>query len=297
MQTPSRLASLCLFLLCAFTPLAGRAAGVYFQPNTRSLPVGETFEVSVLLDTEGGRINAVEGTVVFPESIVLEQVRDGGSRVPLWVEKPLPGVPGSVHFSGVIPGGYEGTEGELFRLVFRPVSEGETMVLLGDLRLLVDDGLGTEAAARFGSFRLVASPPIHRPDKVEVKDLIPPGPFEPMVVHDPTIFDGDWFVVFAAQDKGFGIARYDVVEVRYPFLRAFARWASAVSPYRLQDQTRSRWVFVRAIDVAGNERVVRLPPIYALPWYKDSVFWIILAGALCLVALLSGVLYRRAKSR
>ena len=292
-----RFCGMCLLAVLAFAPLAGRAAGLYFQPHTRSLPVGEAFEVGILLDTEGERINAVEGAVVFPDSLVLDQVRDGGSRVPLWVERPALGAPGTVHFSGVIPGGYAGTEGELFRLVFRPASEGESAILLQDLRLLLDDGLGTEAAVRFGSFRLTALLPVHRPDAVQVKDLIPPAPFEPTIVRDPALFGGDWSVMFAAQDKGFGIDHYDVVELRHPFLRHFLPWERATSPFRLQDQARSRWVLVRATDVSGNERIMVLPPLVPFPWYKDSSIWIILGGALCFAALFVGVLYRRTKSR
>jgi len=38
-----------------------------------------------------------------------------------------------------------------------------------------------------------------------VKDIEPPEDFTPAVVQNSTMFDGKYFLVFAAQDKGSGL--------------------------------------------------------------------------------------------
>ena len=50
----------------------------------------------------------------------------------------------------------------------------------------------------------------------------------------------------------------------------FEGWARAKSPYILKDQSRKSYVYVRAIDKAGNERVEMVKPKKSTSW---SEFW------------------------
>ena len=56
----------------------------------------------------------------------------------------------------------------------------------------------------------------------------------------------------------------------------FRKWVSVESPYVLQDQELRSYVFMKAIDKAGNKRIVSLPPKYPLKWYEMYENWIII---------------------
>ena len=75
----------------------------------------------------------------------------------------------------------------------------------------------------------------------------------------PLVADGAPYLVFATQDGGSGVARYEVAESpgRAPDPSA---WAQAESPYPLRDASLTSWIAVRAIDGAGNVRTALLPP-------------------------------------
>ncbi|MEK7084460.1 MAG: hypothetical protein AAB932_04460 [Patescibacteria group bacterium] len=113
-------------------------------------------------------------------------------------------------------------------------------------------------------------------------DTEPPDAFIPEFVHDPLLLDGQWVVVFEAKDKTSGIQRYDVYESRRRYTEeALAEesvpWVPAESPHVLSDQTRRSFVYLRAIDTAGNVRIAMLSPQYPLAWYENAVAWSIVS--------------------
>jgi len=101
-----------------------------------------------------------------------------------------------------------------------------------------------------------------------------PEAFTPVVASDQSIFNGKYFLVFAAQDKGSGIDHYEVRETRaYGKKRS---WEIAESPYLLRDQTLSSYIYVKAVDRVGNERVAEISPRYTFKWYTHYEFWVII---------------------
>ena len=124
----------------------------------------------------------------------------------------------------------------------------------------------------------------------------PPEAFGIQIAQDQTLFDGQWFAVFSTQDKGSGIDRYEIHETT----RAYdvheldtkqIPWIKAESPYVLHDQKLRRYVYVRAIDKAGNARVAAISPRYPLSWYARPEVWSIL-GAVAGAALLYSIAAR-----
>lgn len=294
-----RFTSIIRFCLAVFLllPAQASAAQAFFSSKDRALPVGETFEVRVLLNTQTQRMNAVEGSVLYPSQFLkLESVREGGSLVTLWVESPKEVQEGVIHFSGIVPGGYDGTDGLLFRLVFRVAETGEGDVRFDEIQAFADDGFGTPVAVRIEPFHVTGKTGAASPSTTIGKDRTPPEPFSVTVAKDPLLFDGRWFATFSAKDRGFGLDRYEVQEYRQPIMRFFVPWEVIEPPYPLTDQSRQSWVRIRAIDAAGNIRTAVLSPAVALKWYHDARFYSILIVALCVAGLMY-ILLRKGRLR
>ena len=109
-------------------------------------------------------------------------------------------------------------------------------------------------------------------------DTESPEDFNLTVANDPSVFDGRYFLVFAAQDKGSGVDHYEVKEGRW------GRFRKAESPYFLTHQNLNRDVYVKAVDKAGNERVaVTRARVHNAWWESYRLFAILIV--LVLIAL------------
>jgi hypothetical protein len=123
-------------------------------------------------------------------------------------------------------------------------------------------------------------------------DVTPPDEEEPLeflpvVGKDPSVFKGDWFLAFAAADTGSGIDHYEVAETKTRW--GVPTYARAESPYRLVDQSLASYIYVKAVDRAGNERIAAVEPSEQGP---KAHAWLILL-AVILLALTGFLLNRR----
>ncbi len=269
------------------------AARLYFVPSKGDFSSDATLIVDLKIDTEGQSINTIEGYLRFSKDIfALEKISDGSSIISFWVKKPEDGA-GNIAFAGVIPGGYLGQDGLLMRIFLKPKKEGYgTLEAEPNSKVFLNDGLGTEAGLKFTatSFNIIepgAAVPIvpktPKPPTIIV-DTEAPEAFSPQIARDPNIFDGKWFFVFATQDKNSGIDRYEIQETKgkQPISD---NWTAAESPYRLTDQKLYSYIFVKAVDKTGNERIAMLAPTFA-PWYKKPIVNIIVGTSILIVVLL-----------
>lgn len=264
------LASL-LFLILGENRLL--AAELYFQAGTNQ-NLNQEFKVNFLLDTERKQINAIQGKILFPENMLqIMKIRDSDSISNFWVEKPKVEPGGAITFSGITPGGFNGSAGLVLSIIFRPKKTGQAEISIEGTKLLLNDGLGTETKARTLPFVFsIGETDGQLLGFSEVEDNIPPEVFTPEIARDPNILDGQWFVAFMAQDKSSDIARYEVKECRYPILSFLKKFKNAESPFILEDQEARSYVFVKAVDNSGNERVVKLKPSFPFWWYEKGLY-------------------------
>lgn len=231
-----------LFILVVFAPLTAHAA----ELRMRVSPAAEGVWYEFFLDSEGVSINAIEGTIDVRE---VREVRHGNSIVTLWLEAPSE-TDGALRFSGITPGGFTGSDGALFS-----VRADDMRPTLTEGSAYLDDGSGTAVGLKFAELAADAA-------VTDTIDVVPPQEFVPILGSDPSIGEGNHFVSFLAQDKQTGVARYEIAETRAPqwlYVRGIA-WKAASSPHVLSDQTLRSFIYMRAIDAAGNERAVRLAP-------------------------------------
>lgn len=273
------------------------AAELFFNSKTQEIGVGQEFQVDLMLDAEGQDINAAEGKIIFPENLFeLKIINDGGSIINFWVEKPDQKKAGEIKFSGVIPGGFRGVlgpywkgykSGKALSLIFAAKKEGSGAIEIRGAKVLLNDGNGTPANLKISNFQFNIKD-VGRPYMdVRRSDIDPPELFTPEISSDPNVFDGKWFLVFAAQDKGLGVDYYAIHESARTKEAARINtkdWTVAESPYVLKDQKLRSYIYVKAVDKAGNERFAILPPRFA-PWYKKPLVDIIV-GLIGLIVLL-----------
>lgn len=257
-----------LFLFSA-SPIG--AASALFEVKNQDIQVGAKFETEFFFNTEDEDINALEGKIVWPENLLeLKEIRDGNSIINFWIERPRVSN-GEIIFSGIIPGGYLDKKGLILSLVFKSLQAGQGSIEIRDVKALLNDGQGTVVNTATPNLPLVISEQASssQPIVVELRDTDKPEIFEPLVVSDPAVFNEKYFLVFAAQDKGSGIDRYEVCEGE-------KKCVAAASPYLLQDQSLRHDIFVKAVDRSGNSRLVVLSPDRVAPWYEKNIIWVII---------------------
>jgi len=279
-------------LLCMAAPSFAIAAFVGAESPSPVKP-GSLVEVAVFLDTEGATLNAIEGELTASSGFELKDVNDAGSSVLFWIERPR--IEGAkIRFSGITPGGISGKV-LLFSVSGAAKQEGEYRLVFSNLNGYAHDGEGTGASVRGATVRVTVSS-VGNDSTVEVvEDFEIPESFVPVIATDPTLFDGQYFVAFATQDKRSGIDRYEVAE-KMGFRRfsyGNLPWTVAESPQLLADQSLRSNVYVKAIDKRGNERVEVLSPANPPLIYNYSFVFAIL---LVLAALLY-FFYRRVRGR
>ena len=276
-------------LLFLFSAPLVFSAEISFDTKTQDIKVNQLFEVGVFINTDEESINAIEGKITFPRDLLeVKKVNDGNSIINFWIEKPKSAPEGPLAFSGIVPGGYNDSQGLILSITFLAKKEGDGAIEFSGVKALRNDGKGTEAPLTISNFnftvRETATSTGQMPTTKEDRDW--PEEFAPQIAADPAIFEGKWFLVFSTQDKGSGIDHYEVREGKRPFV-------IAESPYLLQNQDLDEEIVVKAADKSGNERIATIPARLPRARYKDYAILAIIIAALAY--LIWKILWRKRK--
>lgn len=296
-------------------PAVASAGTLFFQPAVEVANQATKYTTTLVLNTEGDSINAIEGSLLIDKSLLktnssdngsLVELTDSGSIITYWVQRPVfDPASGLVKFSGTIPGGYSGGSGILFSLVLPPRqgSAIDNAITITNLKAYKNDGLASSAAMLSKSFALgdvagEVDPSIEQQLYItgQRKDDIPPEVFSPQLSRDDQVFDGKWFVNFATVDKQSGIDHYEVQESRSGQIDS-SKWQVATSPHVLQDQELHSHIYVLAIDRQGNERVIRVFPRKPLPWFGQYKSDLIIIGVVIILIMGGLELNRRRRKK
>lgn len=272
---------LCSFLLCSFLFVQVSHAATLFVRMPDEVLVGTPFTIDFFLDSEGETYNALSATIPFPDGISLQRVTYGNSFLHFWTVPPE-NREHSLVFSGIAPGGFLGESGEVVSVEAVADSLGIYTLAFADTTLLRHDGLGTQDPLFFSGATFAVTPdapPL--PAQIEDEDL--PEAFVPVISSSPELFDGQWFLVFATQDKGSGVSYYEVCEGR-------SRCVRAESPYALRYQALDRAIVVKAFDTFGNVRIVELAATYPSSFFARGGY--VMIGVI-LVLLFGFFLWRK----
>ncbi len=300
-----------IFLLvsCLLSPVSApptQAAELYFGTQAREVDVGVVIEVGVFVNSEEESVNAYEGQVLYPSALLeFKGIQDADSIISLWVERPAQRQvtsdkgQGGISFAGITPGGYMGVRGYLFSVLFETKQTGTAQIKTSNDRVLLNDGEGSTAVLRHAPMTITIKEGVETPPFLLPTDTTPPESFTPVVSKDPTIFEGQWFVSFLAQDKQSGMDHYELKEQLpwWSFGRLFEQetWVSVASPARVSDQRLRHDILVRAVDRAGNMREATVPAQYPPAWYENYVLWGILIVILAAATAAGGRIWGRKK--
>lgn len=294
--------SLLLLLFVIFIafilPFSSDAAQIFFGVHEKNIGLNSKMEMGVFLNTGGEPINAIEGEIIFPADFFeFQGIYNGNSLLTFWIKQPVLISQGVVSFSGIVPGGFAGPKGYLFSIILKTKQRGESLIISSNNeKILLNDGDGSEAKITKAPMGLNIIEQSPQETFTPLYDSISPESFMPQISKDKNIFDGKYFLAFTTQDKISGIDHYEIME--YPQFGSFKglfykkQWIMAESPYLLQDQTLRSVVYIKAVDRAGNERVLKVKTKYFLPLYKNYFFWstIIL---MMFISLIKGNLWKK----
>lgn len=259
------------------------AARLYFEPAKGNFSQNQILVVELKINTEDVPINTIEGYLNFSQDIfALESLSDGNSIINFWLKKPSY-EKGLVSFSGIIPGGYNGRDGTIIKIILKPLKIGRGEIKIEEKsQVLANDGQGTKVKINYTAASLNI---IKNGSHVGIlPDTELPESFVPQIGKDSSLFDGQWFLTFSTQDKNSGIDHYEILETkdRKQDIRT-GNWIMAESPYLLKDQKLESYIYVKAVDRSGNGKIASLSPKNI--WYKKSFIYVAI-GLITLIVLL-----------
>ncbi|MFZ5559583.1 MAG: cohesin domain-containing protein [Patescibacteria group bacterium] len=258
-----------VFFICVFGFLFFifdfcQAAILYFEPSAGEYHQNDTFIIEARIDTQGEYINTIEANLTFSEEVLeIKDFSKGDSILSLWVDEPKFSE-GILSFTGGIPGGYQGKDGLLVKIIFQAKNTGFAEIkFLDSSKVLLNDGKGTKAKSeiRKGTYNILRGEEMVKNEWQEEisKDKTPPQPFTIEINQDPLIFEGEYFITFSTIDKETGIDHYEIREGNRD-------WKAANSPYVLENQKLMATIWVKAIDKAGNYWIESIKFSQKLRW-------------------------------
>jgi len=233
--------------------------------------LGDTFEVSVLFNTEGEFINAADIEISFNQKLLtFSGYKESEGVLGFWIERPHI-ENGKIRLTGVIPGGVTSSynpnkKGQqpvsLAKIIFNAKSTGVANLYFTKSQILKNDGLGTElnhskrskAVSVYKTAEEIKEDIKPEPQVIEGET---PGVTEvPADTESPDRFVLEYFesslflripsiVTFYGYDAGSGIDRYEMKIGNKD-------WRVVESPYNIGESLFKRQVTVRAYDHAGN---------------------------------------------
>jgi len=137
-----------VFLFYLFSlPNIGQASSLFLSPDSGTFLTGSTFNVSVLLDTKGKSVNALQVFLTFPpDKLQVVSPSSGASIIDVWTVPPkFNNITGTVSLEGGIPRGIVVSKGILTTLTFRVKSVGSALIkFLNESGVFLNDGLATD---------------------------------------------------------------------------------------------------------------------------------------------------------
>jgi hypothetical protein len=179
----NRISAFCIgifFLFVFFFALQSpvQAAVLFFSPASGSYNVGSNFSVGVYVLSSDQAINAVSGTVFFPQNLEITSLSKTGSILDTWIQDPSFSST-TADFSGIaFNPGFIGASGKIITINFKVKSAGTASLGFTSGSVLANNGIGTEVLSGLGTaqFNLSAAQVTPPPTNVTPpKVTVPPA--------------------------------------------------------------------------------------------------------------------------
>ncbi len=274
--------ALIAFTFFLFSPSSLYAAKFYFDAGRGSILPSDTLEIDVMVDTEGQNDNAFEGKLLYSTNLEPLEITSGESIITSWVDYPE-ARDGTIEFSGIVPGGFSGLldpatkeveSGLLFTIRFAITDTTPAQISFLEVKALKNDGLAGRDTSTSEHLRILVSENAAPSFERTTLDLNPPEFFTPKIASHPSVYEGKYFLAFDTIDKGTRIRDFWVKEGN-------GSWQKAESPYLLKDQGLRSQIYVKAVDLDGNERIVTIEGgPYDMKWSAIVIAALILSAVI-----------------
>jgi hypothetical protein len=290
-------AALILLLSTMLVPEIVFASSIRIDTNRSEFFEGDTILFTVRIDSEGKKINAIDGEIMLDheaDAISLIDINVSGSVFSLWPQKPAPSERNTrIYFTGGSPNGFISKDATLFNIVLKLHKASHIALLPENIEVYLHDGKGTKDKVNIKDLIVHISPrksgttEVDDWSEVVLNDTIPPEPFEIYAGQADSVFDGKKFLSFSTTDAQSGISHYEVIEGDMSPVRAN-------DTYVLRNQNEPMKVTIIAYDSAGNIRKSvynpKIPDKSDLS--KTAIFIGIVVGIMLLIFLLI-VIFRK----
>jgi hypothetical protein len=249
---------LVLLLVIGFIPSFASAANVYLETSRNTVSVGDTFIVTVKVDSEKTSINSVEGDIVLEgnnNNVTVNDFSLAKSIFSLWPRTPSLSKDGNtISFVGGVPGGFDLDKTILFNIIVEANKEGDIKISPKNMAIYANDGKGTRVPINLSSLDIKVSPKndgnasINEWNSLVSSDKKNPEDFTIVVGKDASLFEGKRFAFFTAVDNQSGISYYEVSENGKPAIRSGSMYV-----LENQDDNSTPSLKVTAYDKAGNK--------------------------------------------
>jgi len=272
------------------------AADFYFSYPSQNIYEGDIFAVDLNISSDNENINVVEGYLNFDkEKLEVKEITSGGSIFSLWLKPAIfSNETGEISFIGGTPNGFQGKNGKILKIIFLAKKEGEAIVeLLDNSFVFLNDGYGTKTAFKKLPLKIaIFKKEVGIESKNEWKNILesdknPPEFLETIVSQNEFVFGNKYFVSFFASDNESGVDYYEIAETEQE-TEDFSKlkWEKAQSPYLLKDQELKNYIYIKAVDKAGNEKIVLIKPRFLMKWYEKAENWAIIIIVIFILYLL-----------
>lgn len=115
------------------TPVVPTTASAFtFETDKASYILGETVTVKVKLNASGATVNSIISQIGFPgDKLEIESIIPG-DVVTLWTQNPVYSA-NTIDLTGVIPNGYNGTDGRVLTITFKSIASGNAEIKFNTL--------------------------------------------------------------------------------------------------------------------------------------------------------------------
>lgn len=150
-----------MFFFLSASLARASGASLYLSPNSGTFNTGNTFDVSITLNSGGNSINTLKVDLKFdPKKLQVVNPAAGKSFIAIWAVPPsYSNMEGALSFQGGIPSpGINTSSGLALTITFRATEPGESSIrFLDSSKVLLDDGNGTNILNSMGDGKYIIS--------------------------------------------------------------------------------------------------------------------------------------------
>ncbi len=142
-----------------FNTVYAASPSLFLNPAKKQVGEGDKITVSVRVQSTDQAINAISGSITFPDSLLsVSSISKDGSIISLWIQEPRVSR-NKISFEGVaLTPGFQGQSGLVFNVTFNAKRTGIANLSFSEGALLANDGLGTNILTRLNSTSFEITP-------------------------------------------------------------------------------------------------------------------------------------------